>query len=425
MAVRKKCGSCSLAGVLQAAAYHPEGAVIFHSPKACSHIALMMDTAGHFRHIARYGQGMLPARLFVSGMEERDAIFGGNERLQETVDSVMQEYQPQYVIIAGSCAAGVIGDDVTAVAAAARGRWGVPIWSVPCQGFLNGDYYDGLLATGRVLAEHVLPKAAKQQANTVVLISERLLPGSALLQEIERLLGCFGLAVTVQFPALLNQQTLGFVSEAALQVILGGSVQAWQCLRQLAEQVETRFAIPYLPVDYPVGYAQTEGWITSLGEVIGQNATAGAVITAERQRWQVGCERAATVLKEREIAVCIGRPPSYFSPAWLVEEVLAWGARPTVYWLDLLPEAERAEQRVALTAVRGWRDGGVVSLQEVAVKQQKHSLFLTTHELPAAELRQLFLPLKPPCGVGGLLTLQQQVLRLAQRRGQRGGVVYG
>ena len=104
-------------GVWRAVAYCQGVVVIFHSPKACAHVARTMDINAHFRTIAdgrRENVGSVP--LLSSQLEEKHSIFGGVERLESCIAFAVQEYAPQCLVIANSCVAGVIGDDVESVA---------------------------------------------------------------------------------------------------------------------------------------------------------------------------------------------------------------------------------------------------------------------------------------------------------------------
>ena len=72
---RKSC-SCSMPGVWRAVAYCQGVVVIFHSPKACAHVARTMDINAHYRTIAdgrKENIGSVP--LLASQLEEKDSIF--------------------------------------------------------------------------------------------------------------------------------------------------------------------------------------------------------------------------------------------------------------------------------------------------------------------------------------------------------------
>ena len=61
-------------------------------------------------------------------------------------------------MIANSCVAGVIGDDVEAVAREVEEEYNVPILTVECCGFLGAEYYDGYFEiTQKLLERFVKP----------------------------------------------------------------------------------------------------------------------------------------------------------------------------------------------------------------------------------------------------------------------------
>ena len=52
MLSKTKSCSCSMPGVWRAAAYCSGAAVIFHSPRACAHVARSMDISAQYRALA-------------------------------------------------------------------------------------------------------------------------------------------------------------------------------------------------------------------------------------------------------------------------------------------------------------------------------------------------------------------------------------
>jgi len=51
-------------------------------------------------------------------------------------------------------------------------------------------------------------------------------------------------------------------------------------------------------------------------------------------------------------------------------------------------------------------------------------LILTTHEMTDWSKRQIFLPLLPPVGVAGMIDVMHKMVRLVERFGTRGGILY-
>ena len=124
---RKSC-SCSMPGVWRAVAYMDGAVVVFHSPRACAHVARTMDINSQYRTLSeneREQWGSVP--LLSSQMQEKDAIFGGVARLEKCLRFAIETYKPKCLMIANSCVAGVIGDDVESVAREVEEEYNVPI----------------------------------------------------------------------------------------------------------------------------------------------------------------------------------------------------------------------------------------------------------------------------------------------------------
>ena len=166
---RKSC-SCSMPGVWRAVAYCQGVVVIFHSPKACAHVARTMDINAHYRTIAdgrKENIGSVP--LLASQLEEKDSIFGGVERLEACIAYAVQEYKPECLVIATSCVAGVIGDDVESVARRAEKLYNLPVLSLDCCGFLDGEYYQGYYGITELLVKRFMQPLPRKSGQVVLL----------------------------------------------------------------------------------------------------------------------------------------------------------------------------------------------------------------------------------------------------------------
>ena len=110
---KNKSCSCTMPGVWRAVSFCDGCAVIFHSPLGCAHVATLMDLGAQYRIIGDHQNETMDAvPLISSNLQEKDSIFGGVEKLRGCIAHVMKTWQPKCLLIATSCVAGVIGDDV-------------------------------------------------------------------------------------------------------------------------------------------------------------------------------------------------------------------------------------------------------------------------------------------------------------------------
>ena len=423
MVTLKRSCSCSMPGVWRAVAHNEGAAVIFHSPKACGHVAREMELGGQYSALARNLklEHAYRAPLVTSNLNDDHSIFGGAEQLRGCIDFTMQTYKPAYVLLAASCLAGVIGDDVEAVAEEAEAFWKVPVMSVPCSGFLDGEYGAGFyFAAQRLIDRLMLPQAT--ETDTVILLGDRRGPGGAEEAELQELLSVFGLRIVGHFPNYSSLEEIRMLPAASFCIPLGGHTQPEYSMGRLASYLEEKYGIPYLQQEYPSGWEGTKAWLKALGKALGREEKTATAIAKQSRRV---AEASAAVLpwtQGRSAVLGIGRPLTHFQPQWVLEVVALAQMKleGIILFAGLTPE-QHQELRKALEGV------GAPIVDEEAGKTllTEEAVLLSTHEVEEMGLRQLQLPVLTPVGVGGLLEVLTKLGRLLKRSPYRGGVVYG
>lgn len=422
--LRKRGYSCSMPGVWRALAHNEGAVVIYHSPKACGHITCDMQTAMHYRLLSK-GQtvaGQYTTPLLVSGLAEEHSIFGGADLLRECVAYTAERYRPQYIVIANSCVAGVIGDDTRAVAAEAREALGIPVMAVPYSGFLDGDYYAGFYHAGKALADEFMSPRSVEQ-NTVTLLGDRNGPDGDDAQEITRLLAYFGLDVVCHFPSHASLADIRLVPSSRIIIALGGTEQSYSWISRLGMELAADFAVPFFRQDYPAGWQATRIWLQKIGEFLDQKCEASQ---AEKEQEQLLHRQAAEfggIMRGKRFTLCVGRPLEYFRMDWIMELLdLASIKLDSIVVMDGLSEKQR--QAVWQEAEK-LTDAPIYSQATGDEAIRQADLVLTTHELATEGVKQFFLPLLPPAGVGGLIRIMDGLKRLDRRPKRRGGILYG
>lgn len=424
MITMKRSCSCSMPGVLRAVIHNEGAAVIFHSPKACGHVANNMDLGGHYRAIARqeFIPEMYQAPLFISGLQEEHSIFGGTELLRQCIDDVAFYNKPSYIVIANSCVAGVIGDDTQAVAAEAEEKWGIPIMAVPCGGFLDGEYYAGFYYTGKMLAERLMTPQ-ERISGTVTLLGDRGCPAGVDVQEITGLLTLMGLKVRSYFPVYSSLQEIQQVPGSEFCILLAGKTQSYEWIKKLAEDLKEQFGIPYFDQDYPIGWEATKIWLHNLGQFVQRPERARQVQDTQAKRLNLAKQQSYRLLTPRKVTLCIGRPLMYFDPSWVFDLIEQSGAiLENVVLLAALTFEQQAEM---FQQLKQYAHVPIYTAADSDRVLKQADLVVTTHELADQCLRQFFLSMVPPVGVGGLVTMLQKFSRLTKRARQQGGVIYG
>ena len=247
-------------------------AVIFHSPPGCAHVATLMDLGAQYRIIGdRQNENLDAVPLISSNLQEKDTIFGGVEKLRGCIAHVMKTWQPRCLIIATSCVAGVIGDDVEQETEDAETEYHVPVLCVPYGGFLGGEYSDGYFQTVRLIMDRFIQPQPKIPGR-VLLFGDQMGPCGQYAREVKRLLAYFDLEVKWQFPGYVPFEEWNELSTASLLIPLNYAGQTQGGLEKTAAAWAERFGTPSIRDIYPVGWQNTCTWLRKIAEFVKDEA---------------------------------------------------------------------------------------------------------------------------------------------------------
>ncbi len=92
---------------------------------------------------------------FTTGITTNDVIFGGDKRLSDSIDYIMEQYKPEAIFVYSTCVTALTGDDIDATCRHASERHGVPVVPVHAAGFVGGKNLGSRLA-GEAVFEHLI-----------------------------------------------------------------------------------------------------------------------------------------------------------------------------------------------------------------------------------------------------------------------------
>lgn len=421
---KKRSCSCSMPGVWRAVAYMTGAVVVFHSPRSCVHVAKTMNVNSYFRGLARQENNIRQTcvPLISSLLTEKHSIFGGTKQLERCLHYVIDNYRPKFIVIANSCVAGVIGDDVDAVAGTVEMQSAVPILTVPCYGFLDGEYYAGFMYTALAIIDRFMEPALTREADKVLLVGDQGGPDAPYAKETQHLLAYFKLKVLGQFPSYTAFSNLPELSKANLTIIMGGQGPTSLCLTTIAQNLYNKLHIPYFDGGYPIGWQNTREWLKKLGTYLHLEQEAAVAIAMEEMRLQQAVAESKIKLQHKNVVFCMGRLLDYFQPQWVLEIIKFAGMNLTgiIIFDSYMPEDEVKvrEKLCNLTKTK------VYSQQEGNKLLEEADLILTTHEIFDND-KQLFLPMLPAIGVSGIIDFLSKMRRALSRHGHKGGIIYG
>ena len=289
-------GNCALGGVNAVLAAVNRVVPIYHSGPGCC----MQTTAGE----AGQAGGRTP--FYVAGvsipctnMLERDVIFGGLDRLRETINGTIEIIDADAYFVLSGCTAGIIGDDIKSVTEEFRQR-NLPVYPIETPGFL-GESYRGYEIAFTAFLKHIV-KPADRQKNLVNLLG--IMPyhdpfWEGNFEELSRILEKLGLQVNTFFTGHQGIKDIRDSSAAALNIV----ISPW-LLKSCVEEYKERFGIPYLRwPGMPIGASDTSAFILAVAKALGIEERAETIIKNEKDYVYSYLETAIGALSWKQFAV--------------------------------------------------------------------------------------------------------------------------
>lgn len=217
--------------------YELGGMVVMHDPSGCN------STYNTHDELRWYDQDSL---IFISGLNEIDAIMGSDDKLIHDVVSAAQQLSPKFIVICGTPIPMMSGTDFDAIAAVVEHRTGIPTVGL----FTNGmhSYVQGAgMALTAIGKRFVKPADTKIPRSVNILGATPLdfaLNGTekSISQALEErnfsVLSCWAMGSTLE--------ELERSAEASVNLVISSTGYA------VAKWMEERFGTPYV-VGTPVG----------------------------------------------------------------------------------------------------------------------------------------------------------------------------
>ena len=270
-----------------------DAVLIQHSPIGCG--------AGQVIYNSIYRNGLamrnLPVeniRIISTNLQESDMVFGGIEKLRQSIQDAWDRYEPKAIFIGSSCATGIIGDDIDSVAVEFEEKLKIPVIPLHCEGFKSKHWSTGFDATQHGILRQIVRKNPKKQEDLVNVIN---LWGSDVFTP---MLAELGLRVNYVVD-LASVDDLAQLSEAAATVGFCYTLSSY-----MAAALEQEFGVPEVKAPQPYGFAGTDAWIRELARVTHREKEAEEYIAKEHARVAPRIKELKELLKGKKGYVATG-----------------------------------------------------------------------------------------------------------------------
>jgi len=251
--------TCALGGALAYINSLARTAPVIHAGPGCGSVLTFgQNFGGGYQHIGHSGGFAAPS----SNTLERHVVFGGEDRLREQIGTTLEVIDADLYFIITGCTAGLIGDDVRAVAGEFSGK-GKKVVFAETPGFKGNTYTGYEIATQELLRQITKPSRRKRQLTVNVLgvvpAQDPFWQGN--LAEIRRLLDRIGIRT------ILSGDGDGLVqlqkaSEAKLNIVLSPTTGL-----AAATYLQEAHSIPFLQQALPVG-TETSFFLRRVAELL-------------------------------------------------------------------------------------------------------------------------------------------------------------
>lgn len=180
---------------------------------------------------------------FSTDLREKHVVFGGEKRLYQALDELIDRYQPEAAFVYSTCIVGVIGDDVQSVCRRMEAKKNIPVIPVMSEGF-QGTKKDGY----KIACEALFSLIGTDDSKEISPFSINILGDFNLAGELWILADYYrklGVEIVASITGDGRVKDIRNAHRASLNV-----VQCSGSMIHLAKMMKEKFGIPFIKVSY-------------------------------------------------------------------------------------------------------------------------------------------------------------------------------
>lgn len=253
--------TCALGGALATATALPGTIPVLHAPPGCAGNTAWTQAGGCGLQVGGYCGGLsIPG----SNVQEKEVVFGGNERLKQQIDNTLEVMAGDLYVVLTSCVTEVIGDDIGAAVNPLRDK-GIPIIFAETGGFKGNSYLGYELVLESLLKNYVLPakEPVKRFVNVWGIAPSFDVFWRGNLFGIRQLLSKLGLQVNTFFTVVDTLEQISQAGNAELNIVVSDTL-GWQA----AELSRELHGIPFVTTSLPLGPTASSEFLRIVGQAL-------------------------------------------------------------------------------------------------------------------------------------------------------------
>lgn len=319
---REPLHGCAFSGALATLTQIDGAVTVAHGPVSCSYIAGQAIFSSGSRTLTREKillDKQLHPRIISSDMDESMVIYGGKERLVQSLDNALKR-NPGAVFVVTTCPSGVIGDDPLAAIHEVRDRCPeIPIIPITSDGNLRGDYMQGVINGCMEGAAALINRGTPPEPHCVNILAEKNIAFNAEhnFTTVQGLLTQLGLTVNCRFVRNTSVEALEGFCKASLCLPAYTDYLG----RLMAEFAGNTLGLPSLSLPFPVGFSETAAWLREICSFFHLRPKGEQLIEQERDFYREKTSAYAASLRGKRLMII-----TYIHNVdWIVEAAMDLG----------------------------------------------------------------------------------------------------
>lgn len=237
---------------------------------------------------------------FSTDLRETDVIFGGEKKLTEAIEELVQKQHPKLIFVYATCIVGVIGDDVEAVCKSMSKKYNIRVIPVKSPGF-SGNKSTGYKMACNAIMELIKPYQTDEKINGINILGDFNLAGEMWI--IKNYMKKIGIPVVSTFTGDASYDTLIKAPKATLNI-----VQCAGSSMYLANRMQEEFGIPYIKVSF-FGIEDTYHSLRLIAQALQNEVAEQKAIdfcSKEEEKLKPFLEKYRNALKGKRAAIYVG-----------------------------------------------------------------------------------------------------------------------
>ncbi|MDR2339625.1 MAG: nitrogenase [Deltaproteobacteria bacterium] len=255
-----------------------DAVMIIHAPVGCSAPAALYREVYRRLYSAMNGPQDFDFHWLTTNIGEKDVIYGAADKLRFAIEEAGRRHSPEAIFILTSCASGIIGEDVEGVVGELKGKVKATLVPIHCEGIRSRVVQTGYDAFWHGILKYLVREPRKRQKDLVNVASMLSYTWQDKI-EITRLLAKLGLRPNF-IPEFATVEGFRSLSEAALTAPVCPTYTDY-----LSRGLEQEHGVPYFLYPSPIGIANTDEWLRTIGRMLGKEKEAEGAIREEKARW--------------------------------------------------------------------------------------------------------------------------------------------